>query len=239
MERKKTGFGIASFVLGLFGFLFSCLGAGILFGILAFVFGGIAICSWNHKKGLAIAGTVLGILAILISAVVKVSDINLGSTDSAGETNITKEENSNTDKETDSKKETETEQQDTQTAEEFKASCQELDYKTIARNPDDYVGQNFKVTVQIYSVASAEWYDSYNCYYKAYTDDGSKWYIDNLIYLKDYQDTDSDDYLKILEDDIVTVYGTFNGMVETTNYLSGEDGEEVCLDIYYADLISD
>jgi hypothetical protein len=55
----------------------------------------------------------------------------------------------------------------------------------------------------------------------------------------DYQDKDSDEYLKILDDDIVVVYGTFNGMVDTKNYLSGENGEEIGLDIYYAELISE
>lgn len=123
--------------------------------------------------------------------------------------------------------------------EEFIASCQEFDYKAIARNPDEYVGKNFKVNVEIFSTASGAWYSDYDTYYKAYTDDGSGIYFDHMIYLIDRQDKESDSYLKILDDDVVTIYGTFNGMTETENGITGESGEEVCIDIYYAELISE
>ena len=33
------------------------------------------------------------------------------------------------------------------------------------------------------------------------------------------------------------IYGQFNGMQETENKLNGEKGEDIALDIYYADLI--
>lgn len=32
---------------------------------------------------------------------------------------------------------------------DFKSSCQQFSYKTIARNPDDYIGQNFVVDVKV------------------------------------------------------------------------------------------
>lgn len=123
--------------------------------------------------------------------------------------------------------------------EEFIASCQEFDYKSIARNPDEYTGKNFKVNVEIFNTASGSWYSDYDTYYKAYTDDGSGIYFDHMIYLIDRQDTEADSYLKILDGDIVTIYGTFNGMTETENGITGESGEEVCIDIYYAELISE
>ena len=135
--------------------------------------------------------------------------------------------------------ETEDNNLDSTTRDGFIASCQEFDYKAIARNPDEYVGKNFKINVEIFSTASGAWYSDYDTYYKAYTDDGSGIYFDHMIYLIDRQDTESDNYLKILDDDIVTIYGTFNGMTETENGITGESGEEVCIDIYYAELISE
>lgn len=60
-----------------------------------------------------------------------------------------------------------------------------------------------------------------------------------MIFLIDRQDSDSADYLKILNKDIITAYCTFTGITETENSLTGEKGEEISLDIHYADLISE
>ena len=43
---------------------------------------------------------------------------------------------------------------------EFMESCLEFNYKKIARNPDDYVGQNFKVTVHVFSISEETWLKS-------------------------------------------------------------------------------
>lgn len=120
--------------------------------------------------------------------------------------------------------------------EEFISQCEELDYKAISRNPDDFIGKKFKVNVQIFS-ASDSW--STGKYYKAYTDDGSETYFDNMIWVFDKRDENSEDYVKLLEEDIVTIYGEFNGLQETENALNGEKGEDVALDLYYADLIKE
>ena len=59
--------GIASLVFGILAFLFFCLPwVGIVFAILAIVFGGIAIKTGNYK-GLGIAGLVLGILSFFLA----------------------------------------------------------------------------------------------------------------------------------------------------------------------------
>lgn len=122
---------------------------------------------------------------------------------------------------------------------EFKKTCKEFKYKTIARNPEKFIGQNFKVTAQVFSISNPSWYESFNCYYKAYTDDGSGAYFDHMIYIMDYQDTNSDSYLQVLEEDVITFYGTFNGMVESKNNFTGEKSEEVGLNVFYAELVSE
>jgi hypothetical protein len=71
---KATGFAITSFILGVIGlFVF-----GIPLGILAVVFGGIALSRYkknpNEKlKGLAIAGLIIGIIAIIGAIIVLAS----------------------------------------------------------------------------------------------------------------------------------------------------------------------
>lgn len=71
---KATGFAVTSFILGLIGiFVF-----GIPLGILAVVFGGIALSRYKKNpeeklKGLAIAGFILGIIAIVGAIIVLAS----------------------------------------------------------------------------------------------------------------------------------------------------------------------
>ncbi len=60
-----------------------------------------------------------------------------------------------------------------------------------------------------------------------------------MIYLLDNRDTTDSNYVKILEDDIVRIYGRFDGLVETKNYLNNTKGEEMSLQILYAELISE
>lgn len=119
---------------------------------------------------------------------------------------------------------------------DYIAQCQEVDYNDIMRNPDQYVGQKYKITVQIFS-ASEKW--SAGTYYKAYTDDGSGSYFDKMVWIFDKRDENSEGYSKILEGDTVTFYGEFNGLQETKNALNGEKGEDFALDAYYADIIEE
>ncbi len=60
-----------------------------------------------------------------------------------------------------------------------------------------------------------------------------------MIYLFDEQDKNSEEYVRMLEDDIVTVYGTFEGTVESENYLNGEKSQDIALHVKYAELISE
>lgn len=123
--------------------------------------------------------------------------------------------------------------------EDFIASCQEFNYKTIARNPDEYTGQNFVVDVKIFQTANGKWYTEYDTYYKAYTNDEYDLWMGDFLYIIDCQDKDSDSYIKVLDDDIIRVYGTFNGMRESKNSISGTTNDEVSLDMYYCELLSE
>lgn len=67
--QPSSGFAVTALVTGIVGAVFSWVpGLGLLLGIIAVTFGGIGLVKANHGtaagKGMAIAGLVLGILAI-------------------------------------------------------------------------------------------------------------------------------------------------------------------------------
>ncbi|MBQ9428362.1 MAG: zinc ribbon domain-containing protein [Clostridia bacterium] len=126
------------------------------------------------------------------------------------------------------------------TAEEFKNSCQDFNYKQIARNPENYIGQNFKVAVRIISSAKGGLFSGYDKYYKARTKSENRdIYLGEMIYLIDEQDSKDGNYLKILDDDIIIAYGTFEGMTGSQNAITKEKSEEVAIHLYYAELIEE
>lgn len=64
---KQSGLGIASFVIGIVGFLFSFIALGILPCFIGLIFSVIGICAKDRKKGLSVAGFVLCVLGIMFS----------------------------------------------------------------------------------------------------------------------------------------------------------------------------
>ena len=248
--KKNSGvLGILSLIFGIIGMATSCLVIGIIPAIAGIVLGIIGIAKKNGK-GKGIAGIVCGIIGVIIFLIMMSSN-DSSTTDSPQltpevnvESQIEENEKKDTKSETAKKEEPEktgTENKEVSSAKAdrkaFIESCEKFDYKKIARNPDDYIGKNFKVTVQIYSKSEGGLFTE--SYMKAYTDDGSGYYFDKMIYVFDEQDENSDDYVNVLENDIITVYGTFEGMEDTTNMLNGEKSKDVALHMKYAKLVSE
>lgn len=125
------------------------------------------------------------------------------------------------------------------TLKEIKAQAKKLNYKAVMRNPEEYKGKYFYVKVKIFSVENGSFFSGYDKAYKAYTNDKYDMWLGDMIYLLDNRDTESKDYVKILEDDIVKVYGRFDELVETKNALNGSKSEEMSLQLLYTELISE
>ena len=263
-NQKKNGvIGVLALVFGIIGMLSSCAVVGILPAIIGVIFGIIGIAT-KSRKGMSIAGLVCGCIGVFIFVI---AFSLMGDSDSSNSSNVeestqivseiesesengidtkndskddSKSESTEKKKDKDDKKESskpKKEKSEKAIRKEFIDSCEELNYKKIARNPDDYIGKNFKVNVQISSISEETWLT--DSYMKAYTDDGSGYYFDKMIYIFDDQDENSSYYLKVLEDDVITVYGTFEGMEDTKNYLNGETSKDIALHMKYAKLISE
>jgi hypothetical protein len=117
--------------------------------------------------------------------------------------------------------------------EDFRASCETLDYKSLLRNPDEYIGKNVTVTVKISQVLSETYGDEK--YYRCYTDDsGSGFYYDDEYYIADDR---YDGTPKLLEDDIITIYGTYEGIETITRAIGGTSDEVPQISMKYVTLV--
>jgi len=122
----------------------------------------------------------------------------------------------------------------------FKESCREVKYKDIMRNPDDYIGENIKCKVYVYEALCGGLFSGVDDYYGCYLldEDGNKNY-NRFAWILDYRDKSDKTYFKILDEDVVMVYGTFDGLKDSKNYLSGSKSEDFGLNMKYAELISE
>lgn len=250
-KNQQSGFGITGMILGILAVLSSAIFIGGALGIMAIVFSTIGMTRKQRGHGTAIAGLVMGIVAIVIvigifsenetpdsesggnsknTEISSVKDSDGGkNNDAINSTLEDKQENS----------EYSSTQESNRDEDEFKNSCKEFNYKQIARNPDDYKGQNFVVDVKVSQSINGKWYSKYDTYYKVYTNDEYDWWMGDFLYIIDMRDKKSEDYTRILEDDIIRVYGTFNGLTETKNSLTGSKSDDVSLDMYYCELLEE
>lgn len=119
--------------------------------------------------------------------------------------------------------------------EDFIASCEPADYKTLARYPDENIGKRITLTVKVSQIMQGGLFDS-NEYYRVYTDDDSGYgfYSDHEYFMYDCR---VDDTTKLLEDDILTIYGEFAGLQTVTRALTGTKEDVPAIKAYYIDII--
>lgn len=250
-KKPQSGLGITGMVLGILSIFTAAVYVGGALGVLAIIFSAIGMTRKQRGHGTAIAGLVMGIVAIVIVAGVSSGDEATDS-ESIGNKKNTEissiqvsegdNDNNHLDSETEDKKENfegSSAQASNKDEDDFKNSCNEFNYKQIARNPDDYKGQNFVVDVKVSQSVNGKWYSKYDTYYKVYTNDEYDWWMGDFLYVVDMRDEKSESYVRILEDDIIRVYGTFNGLVESKNSLTGSKSDDVSLDMYYCELLEE
>lgn len=119
---------------------------------------------------------------------------------------------------------------------DYKAECQTVDYKELCRYPEKYEGTKIVVKVKVSQIIDANFSGSEKAW-RTYTDNsGYGFYADDEYYMFDKRGGDA---VKILEDDIITVYGEFTGLEKITRALTSTTDELPRIDVKYADLVEE
>lgn len=92
---------------------------------------------------------------------------------------------------------------------EYKAACEKIEFDTLARNPENYSGNLYTFTGEVVQVldSGSHWELRVNVTPVTY-DDGDVAYYEDTIYVYYYPSEGED---KILEEDIITIYGQCAG----------------------------
>ena len=133
-----------------------------------------------------------------------------------------------------SAEETDSEEEVSETDDEYKASCAEYSYKDVLRNPDEYIGKRIKITAKVSSVHDEGLLNPVK-YYFVYTNDEYDMWLGDQYGVFDYRETEDP---KILDDDVITVYGEISEPQETKSLIVNSQ-EIFCIDMKYAEIVSE
>lgn len=117
---------------------------------------------------------------------------------------------------------------------EYKERCAEVDYKDLCRYPDKYSHQRIKVKVKIQQVIDSSLFSSEKVYRVMTDNDGYGLYLDDEYYVIDERESGS---VKLLENDIVMIYGKFGGMKKVTRALTWTTDEVPSIEMKYAEIV--
>ena len=176
----------------------------------------------RRGKGLAIAGLVISIVAF-IASVSFLSSLDSADKEGGSEPTASVTMHSTAMPEP------------TESTEDFKASCKEIGYKDLCRYPDEHRGDRVVLTVKVSQVLETGAFSTITAW-SAYDDEsGYGWYNSNQYYLIDCRD---DDDMRVLADDVITVYGTFTGIEEVVTVL-GVKNELPRITVQYLELVEE
>lgn len=234
-------------VIGILSLVFSILGCTFIIGIVLSI---IDLCKKDGKKkicsivALCICGfwIIVGIAGTSKPNNTKKENNTVQNTESDS---VQKEtENNETEKETTNKVGTE---QGTKTdnslktssprisKEDFISSCEEISYKTLARNPEDYVGKHIVLTVKVSQIVQGGLFDDGE-YYRVYTNDEYDMWLGDEYFMSDYRDEKD---MKILVDDILLVYAEFDGTKQIERAFTGTKEDVLSIKAIYIELIEE
>lgn len=133
--------------------------------------------------------------------------------------------------------ETETEEVKEQvpTFEEYVAECQEFKYKDVLRNPSDYIGKKAKIEIEISSVHEESLLNAGKYYFGYSKSEDLDLYIGDRYGIFDNR---YDTSLKLLEGDVIMVYGEIAEPEYTSSIIVNSE-ELFCIDMKFVELISE
>ncbi|MGN0529284.1 MAG: hypothetical protein ACI4IE_09135 [Eubacterium sp.] len=148
------------------------------------------------------------VLIIIISAVSGGGSDSDSSSDASSNTTVSEEI---TEEETETTTETTTvttTEETTVSKKKYKEQCKKINYKDLARNPDNYKGEKVKFTGEVIQVIESSWDNSVE-YRIAVSKEDWGYSSDEVVYVT-YEMSENES--RILEDDIVTFYGEADGL---------------------------
>lgn len=234
--------------LGVIALILSILGCTFIIGIVLAI---IDLCKKDGRKkvcsiiALCICGfwLIVGIAGASNSDKTKNTSVPVQETDSS---NTQKESENNTPSQEEASNKTTIEQSKTSdnnseasspqmSKEDFISSCEEIPYKTLARNPDDYVGKHIKLTVKVSQIIQGGFFDDGE-YYRVYTNDEYNMWLGDEYFMSDGREEKD---MKILQDDVLTIYAEFDGTTTVERALTGTKEDVLSVKAIYIDLIED
>lgn len=117
---------------------------------------------------------------------------------------------------------------------EYRAECETVKYKDLCRYPDQYAGKKNTITGKVQQIMDANWLSSDKAWRVQTDNDGYGYYLDDEYYAIDKRPSDA---IKVLQDDIVVIYGEFTGMTNVTRALTNTTDEIPCIDVAYVDIV--
>lgn len=228
---------IVTFILGLLSFFISFKsGAFFLFFIATIITAFITLGKHGKDKSYKMNLNSAGICLALISIITSLVAFSLRNAPDTTNNNDTNAEQTNVEQQQGPQEDV-TEQTPEEIETEYKESCQTYDYKTVMRNPEEYVGQRICVEVKVSTVHKASTFNDQ--YYFAWDkeDPSSDYYWGNQYAIFDYR-IESDETFKILEDDVIMVYGEIKEPQDTISLVLSSS-EVFGIDMKYAELIAE
>ena len=239
MDIASLIIGIISLIIGIVPF---CGIVAVLPAIIGLILGIICICNnKKEKKGKAVAGTIMSGIAIILTMLwIIISVITAPKNGQQTNSNYTNESIQNKQIEEEAKKaekeeqqrkeqeekeeqerkeQEEKEEQERKKQEEiqnFKDSCDSYTYEQLARNPDKVKGKNVKVTGEVIQVVNNNTSTELRVNITKNEAYSVTSYSDTIYVV--YTPKAGED--KILEDDIITIYGISEGDTSYTSSLN-------------------
>lgn len=105
----------------------------------------------------------------------------------------------------------------------YKAECQEFDYRDYFRYEQEHLGEKLKLELQVDQVIDGD--------FRGYDVEGNEYYI--------YDEREEEAPFRVMEGDILTVYGEYSGVVELTRAIGEYEAEVFSIKAKYADLMGE
>ena len=103
---------------------------------------------------------------------------------------------------------------------QYKGMCEVIEFDQLARNPDNYKDKMFKFTGEVIQVMEGSGYVEIRLNVTKVSSEGSDWvYYEDTIYAKITMEDGAD---RILEEDIITIYGVCSGSYSYKSVLGSQ-----------------